>query len=104
MDPGQAARFLSGDGGWRKILLLFADVRGAAQALDAGVTFDRLNLGNIHPREGSRPVTPSVFLTSEDSERLSALRARGVEIEARAVPAERSPDLAPFFALHGVEP
>jgi mannose/fructose/N-acetylgalactosamine-specific phosphotransferase system component IIB len=103
MDPAQAARFLRGEGAQRKVVLLFSDIRVAIEALDVGLSFERLNLGNIHPREASRPVTPSVYLTPEDLERLSQLRARGVEIEARAVPAERSPDLAPFFALDGVE-
>ena len=103
MEPARAARFLESDGARRKIVLLFSDVRGATEALDARVTFDRLNLGNMHPKEGSRQVTPSVHLTPEDAQRLSALRARGVEIEARAVPAERSPNLAPFLDLREAE-
>lgn len=97
-DPEGAARFVTGEGVARRVILLFSDVSGAIDALDAGVHFDRLNLGNLHPDEGSRAVTGSVNLTAEDAQRLAELRSRGVSLEARAVPSDRSPDLNSYIA------
>jgi PTS system mannose-specific IIB component len=97
-DPEEAAQFVTGEGLTRRVIVLFADIGGAVDALDAGVRFERLNLGNLHPDEGSRAVTGSVNLTAGDAQRLAELRARGVTLEARAVPSDRSPDLSSFIA------
>ena len=96
MDPEQAAFFVAGEGEQRRVILIFSDIRRAVEALEAGVCFDRLNLGNIHPEPGSRAVTRSVNLTADDARALAGLRSRGVCVEARAVPSDRSPDLNAF--------
>lgn len=90
-DPAGAARWLAREGRERRVLVLFEGLAQALEALEAGVEFAVLNLGNLHPRPGSRPVTPTVYLTEEDWRGLERLRAAGVEVEARAVPADRSP-------------
>ncbi len=97
MEPMAAAEFLKAEGKRRKIIVLFSGISGAIEALDEGVSFGRLNLGNIHPREGSRPLTASVHLTREDVKQLSRLVARGVEVEARAVPGDRSPSVSAWL-------
>ena len=94
LDPEHAARFLAAEETERRVIVVFADTQKAVEAHDAGVHFDRLNLGNIHPREGSQAVTASVNLTEGDEKRLSDLHAQGVTLEAKAVPTDRSPDLA----------
>lgn len=89
--PQAAAALLGTTWKGHRVLVLF---EGLAQALEghaAGVAFAHLNLGNIHPHPGSRPVTPSVYLAAEDWRDLEALRRAGVEVEARAVPGDRSP-------------
>ncbi|GAB4266563.1 MAG: PTS sugar transporter subunit IIB [Deferrisomatales bacterium] len=91
--PRDAARLLAGELRSRRVLVLFASPLRALEACDAGVEFGRLNLGNVHPSAESRPVTASVYLTREDARALRELSDRGVELEARAVPADRSPDL-----------
>ena len=98
VDPQQAQELLRGGLADHRVLLLFAGLRQAADARDAGVFFDRLNLGNIHPRQGSRSLTFSVYLTSEDEKLLHHLLDRDVELEARAVPSDRSPDLVRWLA------
>ncbi len=91
--PERATELLGGDLGARRVLVLFAGIRQALEALDAGVSFSLLNLGNIHPTRASRTLTASVYLTAGDEEELCLLFSRGVEVEARAVPGDRSPDV-----------
>lgn len=91
--PEEAVNLL--EGAWRakRLLILFAGIPQALEARRAGVAFQWLNLGNVHPRKGSRPVTASVSLTEEDLEALRGLIREGVRVEIRAVPADRSPDM-----------
>ncbi len=92
--PSTAARSLAGPLREHRVMVLFRGLRGATEALDRGVGFTDLNLGNIHPGEGSRPVSASVYLSASDEDAVRRLLARGVAVEARAVPGDRSPDLA----------
>jgi len=71
-----------------RVLVLVRDVDQAESALRAGAPVRDLNLGNIHFREGRRPVSPSVFLSDEELETLDRIAASGVEVEARAVPSD----------------
>ncbi len=91
--PLEAADLL--DHAWanKRVLLIFRGVCQAIEALQAGVCYERLSLGNVHPRPESRLVTPSVYLTDGDVGCLATIAGRGVELEARAVPADKSPDL-----------
>lgn len=91
--PEQAVELLRGSLERRRVLLLFAGVAQALVALRRGVRFELLNLGNVHPREGGKAVTPSVYLTAEDLARLRELHFEGVAVEARAVPSDRTPDV-----------
>jgi len=91
--PERATELLGGELGTRRTLVLFAGIRQAVEALDAGVPFSVLNLGNIHPKEASRVLTASVYLSAGDEEEVCLLLSRGVDVEARAVPSERSPDV-----------
>jgi len=72
-----------------KTLILFRDVTGPLAAHDKGLALALVNLGNVHFATGRRQVSPSVFLAKEELEKLRALSRLGVEVEARAVPAER---------------
>lgn len=94
--PERAAQLLAGELAQHRVLALFSGIRQAVEALACGVSFSRLNLGNVHPKHGSRAITTSVNLTEQELRDLAALASRGVDLEARAVPADRSPDFAPL--------
>ncbi|HEX7127129.1 MAG TPA: PTS sugar transporter subunit IIB [Thermodesulfobacteriota bacterium] len=79
-------------------IVLVATPRDALAVHEAGLAFSRLNLGNLHYAPGKRQVSTSVSLDDDDREALEALEARGVSIEARAVPRERS---RPYHELAG---
>jgi len=91
--PEAAAGLLAGELRDRRVLVLFAGIHQAVEALEAGVSFTQLNLGNIHPAQECRVLTSSVYLTGRDEEELCRLVSRGVLLDARAVPADRSPDV-----------
>ncbi|MDW7709210.1 MAG: PTS sugar transporter subunit IIB [Deferrisomatales bacterium] len=91
--PEGASGLLTGELRGSRILLLFAGIHQAVEALEAGVSFSLLNLGNVHPRRDSRGLTASVYLSGGDEEELCLLLSRGVDVEARALPADRSPDV-----------
>jgi len=72
-------------------LLLFREVAALVRAVEAGLTPEhvrKVNLGNVHYAPGRRPVTPSVFLSSQEMAALQGLALAGFEVEARAVPSD----------------
>ena len=86
----EAARRLApgGSGVGPGTLVLLREVASASQLAAAGVLLPRLNLGNVHFREGRRPVSPTVYLDAGELALLEALAGAGSEIEVRAVPSE----------------
>ena len=96
--PRVAAALLEGVLRETRVMVLFKGLSQALAARDAGVSFEKLNLGNIHPGQDSRSLTMSVYLTPEDDRLLGKLVERGVSLEARSVPADRSPDVGRWLA------
>ena len=82
----------------RTAIVLVATPRDALAVYEAGLTFARLNLGNLHFAPGKRQVTTCVSLGDDDRAALRALEERGVTIEAQAVPRERP---RPYHELSG---
>jgi mannose/fructose/N-acetylgalactosamine-specific phosphotransferase system component IIB len=98
VSPDKAVSVLEGPLGDKRVIVLFQGVDEAVTARKAGMVFERLNLGNIHPREGCRDLTPSAHLSPGDERELLAMLAQGVLVEARAVPSDESPDVAAILA------
>ncbi len=72
--------------------MMMVVVRSCADAVAlyrGGIDFDRLNLGGIHFRRGSRQLLPYIFLTTEDEKNLLYLRENGVELYCRDLPVNR---------------
>jgi mannose/fructose/N-acetylgalactosamine-specific phosphotransferase system component IIB len=77
----------------KRVLIVIADLQQALDASRGGLNFPSINLGNLHSRPGARPLTTSVYVTADDLVCLSAFRAAGVPVDARAVPSDKSPDV-----------
>jgi mannose/fructose/N-acetylgalactosamine-specific phosphotransferase system component IIB len=69
-------------------LVLVRDVAAAVAAHAAGLRA-KVNLGNVHAAPGRRAVSASLHLSDAELSQLQRLADAGVEVEARAVPAER---------------
>ena len=75
------------------ILLLIENPSDALELYRSGLTFDVLNMGGLHHREGRTRILPYVCLDRNDIEALSALRDHGVTIECADVPNSERKDL-----------
>lgn len=100
-DSKTAADSLKNEMKGKNFIVLFKTISQAVKAFEAGLRYPKLNLGNIHPAPGSKPLTPSVNLTLSDVMLLDRLVAEGVKIDARAVPCEPGADVAGFRARAG---
>jgi PTS system mannose-specific IIB component len=76
-----------------RTLVLLRDVAAVPFAFAHGLAMDQLNLGNVHYGAGRRQVSPSVFLAEAELQALQGLADKGVWVEARAVPSEKSVEL-----------
>jgi mannose/fructose/N-acetylgalactosamine-specific phosphotransferase system component IIB len=68
------------------LLVLVECPLDAVRLYDAGISFETLNLGGLHSREGRKRILPYVCVNEEDVDALEALRDRGVRIECADVP------------------
>jgi mannose/fructose/N-acetylgalactosamine-specific phosphotransferase system component IIB len=73
--------------GDRSILLL-SNASDAVKARRDGVSFNLLNIGNLHFAEGKVQISPSVFFAPEDFEALRWLRSHGVSVCVKGTPFE----------------
>ena len=73
-----------------RVLLLFATTADSLEALNNGLKFECLNLGNLHAGQGKTQFSCTVFLDAEDVNNLEMIDVAGVEITARCIPADTS--------------
>jgi PTS system mannose-specific IIB component len=69
-------------------LILFSDCCDARRAHQKGLTFLRLNIGNLHYGAGKTQVCAHVALSTEDRQCLRYFTDNGVKIDFRCVPNE----------------
>ncbi len=73
----------------KRVLLLFANSDDALDARQLGVTFSKLNLGNMHSSSGKDRYSCTIALDRHDIENLEKLEVQGVTIVSQCVPADR---------------
>ena len=71
-----------------KSLLLFNSTGDALRAYRQGLTYQQLNLGNLHAGAGKSRLSCTIFLDQEGVEDLVQLEHAGVDITARCIPAD----------------
>ncbi|MBI5233015.1 MAG: PTS sugar transporter subunit IIB [Deltaproteobacteria bacterium] len=71
-----------------RVILIVATLDDAVRLYEQGFRFKSLNIGNLHhdSSEGSRHVTDSVSLNTEDYELICRLEKLGVDIDFSDVP------------------
>ncbi len=75
------------------ILLLIENPSDALNLYRSGLTFDELNMGGLHHRNGRKRILPYICLDRDDIEALTALRDHGVAVECADVPNSERKDL-----------
>jgi PTS system mannose-specific IIB component len=73
----------------KRVLLLFARSEDALKVCELGVTYPKLNLGNMHSSQGKDRYTCTIALDQQDIETLQLVEERGVTIVSQCVPADR---------------
>lgn len=72
-----------------RLFILTENVLDACRLADALPVVQHVNLGGTRPAPDGERVNQTVTLTGGERERLLALAARGVRVEARPVPSDR---------------
>ena len=78
-----------------RVLLIVSTVSDAVRLYKGGVTFDSLNVGNVHHNGEGHKVAQNVSFNSEEDEMLSELVSLGVKVDIREVPDSEPVDYKP---------
>jgi PTS system mannose-specific IIB component len=70
-------------------MLLFANSTDALKVRQLGVSYAKLNLGNMHSSAGKDRYTCTIALDQHDIEKLQQVEDQGVTIVSQCVPADR---------------
>ena len=73
----------------KRVLLLFANSEDALRVRQFGVSYPKLNLGNMHSSDGKDRYTCTIALDQQDIEKLQLVEDQGVTIVSQCVPADR---------------
>lgn len=73
----------------KRVLLLFASSEDALKARCLGVSYTKLNLGNMHSSVGKDRYTCTIALDQKDIDQLQQVEEQGVTIVSQCVPADR---------------
>jgi mannose/fructose/N-acetylgalactosamine-specific phosphotransferase system component IIB len=72
------------------VIMLFESLQDARRAMDAGLVVTRLNLGGLRHEAGRVCLCDGVTLDHEDCAILRDFARRGVEVDVRLMPRDRS--------------
>lgn len=73
----------------KRVLLLFTSSADALKLCQLGVSYPKLNLGNMHSSAGKDRYTCTIALDQHDIETLQQVEDQGVSIVSQCVPADR---------------
>ena len=83
----------------KRTLVLFSNVQDAVEAFDKGFVFDSLNLGNMHFCKGKVQVSSNLCIGNKDCECITKLTEKGVSIDSRSVPGEKSLEVNKLLSI-----
>lgn len=81
-----AGNIQKGKYGNQRIFLLFKKPADALRFLEAGGSYDTLNVGNMSYKEGAREVTKSIQVMKEEEQMFESIASKGVKVTAQLVP------------------
>ncbi|HVM32651.1 MAG TPA: PTS sugar transporter subunit IIB [bacterium] len=80
-----------------RALVLFSTPTDLLAYVEKGGSVRSVNVGGLHFTEGRRQVCKVVCVTAEDVEAFKKLRAKGIEMEIRAVPGDLKEPLEKYL-------
>ncbi len=87
-DVAEFLRGLSRSVGRSETFVLFATCRDAWRAMDKGLRFSSINVGNLHYGPGKKQILAHVALSTEDERCLRDFVQQGIELDFRCIPSE----------------
>lgn len=84
--------------GGAPVLLLFKTVDMAVAAVQAGVSFTKLQIGGLENKPGRKIVHNQISLDKADAEKLAGIEASGSEVYFQTIPGEEVESLAQVSA------
>ena len=69
-------------------LVLIRTVKDAKRAVESGCRFSKIMIGNVHASPDRKRVTDAVYLSAQETEVLSWMEHRGIEVEIQTFPGE----------------
>ncbi len=93
LSVNDAVELLKTDQSNTKVLLLIRTPQGAYDILNAGIHVDSINIGNLNMKKGKTKILGNFWVTPEDVDYLNKIHGKGVGLEVRAVPNEKSQDV-----------
>ncbi len=87
---------LAGD--WQHIFLVVRTPQDVLRLVEGGIDLKKVNLGNMHFKEGKKQITSTISVDEDDKKTIKALLDRGVQLEIRRVPDEPATDIMKVFS------
>ena len=84
---------------WKKerVMVLVSSPQDVVKLIDKGATVESVNVGGLHFREGRVQILKAVSVDDQDVAALTALRKRGVLLEARPLPLDEPVDVKSYL-------
>lgn len=88
----EAIKKITNDTSDTKVLLLVRGAKEALQMIEGGIEMKEINIGNINMKKGKTKVLGNLWVDEEDVSNLTKLHDKGVYLDIRTVPNDRSQD------------
>ena len=73
----------------QKIFIVCATPQDVLKLVKGGVPIDKVNIGNMHFKEGKKQISSTVFMDEDDLNAFRELNKLNVKLEIRRVPEEK---------------
>ncbi|WP_066890214.1 PTS system mannose/fructose/N-acetylgalactosamine-transporter subunit IIB [Clostridium nigeriense] len=93
MTLSEAKEAIKNDEDNTKTLFLAKGPKEALEILDSSDEISNINVGNLNMKKGKTKVLGNLWVNNEEVDAFVALKSRGINLEVRAVPTERSQDV-----------
>lgn len=95
-----AAQLLTRETTTSKALVLLRSPRAALDLVNSGVNLRSINVGNLNMKRGKTKILNTLWLDQTDVDVFNALHQRGIKLELRTLPTDRSQNAMSFVAKY----
>ena len=93
MTLSEAREAIENDSDNTKTLFLAKGPKEALEILDSSDKISNINVGNLNMKKGKTKVLGNLWVNNEEVDAFVELNSRGINLEVRAVPTDRSQDV-----------